>query len=409
MISEKEILNAYSLKCSKAEYQKCLGYLEFNSSNDLAFESKRLKVPIGTLRSWKNNEHIPRGIHTLIFLKSRGLIPYKTNARTARIIGYIHGDGFLNEGLNGFGFISSDLESLQKLKEDFEQEFGIELKLEEKRKQGEEAIILGKKIRSTKPTYRILSNNGAISCLLHALGSPKGRKVNTRFFVPSWIVEGNGEIKQGFLQGLFDAELSSPQVTNCGSHKQGITQLRLSLNKTKELLDNELGYMLQVARMLFDLGIECSRISVYQRTENPTVVLSIANSLKNLLAFAKAELFYYSQQKKRKTSEIKELVLQKNKRSKLFPVFEFISKKVKFTTEDLVKELAVSKSYSKSIGKYLYYCGFASRKLTDNGWFVYYPNKQKIKQVLDSEFPEITSIKQIILTKVGAKACDGHE
>ncbi len=408
-ITKEKILDAYRLKCKNSEYEKCLAYLQFKPANNLNAESKKLGVPKGTLLTWKKKERVPRGIQTLNFLENSELLPFKPNARTARIVGYMQGDGFLLNELDGFGIVSSDLDALKKLQEEFKVEFHVEMELKEKRREGEEEIVLGRKIKATKPTYVLLYNNGPISCLLYALGLPKGKKTQQRFSVPDWIVDGGKEIKQGFLQGLFDAELSSPQVTNCGSHKQGIPRLRLQLSKIRELLPSQLAYSLQIARLLHDLGIETSRITVEETEANPTIVLYISNSLKNLLEFAKAELFYYSEYKKQKTEKIKELVLRKNKRSKIFAALEIIKNKERFTTYDFVRELGISESYSKSIGKYLYYCGFASRKRAKNGWLIYYPKREKIEETLDKEFPKEIPIRTIILQKTGNKACDGHE
>jgi len=110
-ITEKDILNVYKEQGKLKEYQYCIEYLRFmrgDKSKLITEISHEFNVTYLILLKWKNGKSSPYGIKCLNFLKERDLLPYYPNERTSRIVGFLHGDGFLLKSLLGFGFVSKD-------------------------------------------------------------------------------------------------------------------------------------------------------------------------------------------------------------------------------------------------------------------------------------------------------------
>ena len=76
----------------------------------------------------------------------------------------------------------------------------------EKREKGETVIIMGKTRKSTKPTYDLKFNNHALCLLLYKLGVPKGKKVEQKYLVPEWIINGSNEVNYPTVAELRDMD-----------------------------------------------------------------------------------------------------------------------------------------------------------------------------------------------------------
>ncbi|MBU4502149.1 MAG: hypothetical protein KKA79_06130, partial [Nanoarchaeota archaeon] len=154
-INEKDILNVYKEEGKIKEYNYCKDYLRFmNQKTEKPIKdiANKFCVTYNILLKWKRGDSCPYGIKCLTFLKKRNLLPYYPNERTARIVGFLHGDGCLCNNLLNFCFISKDKAILLKLKKDVEQEFQINGKLKKKRDKGDIEFIHKKYFIVRHPT-----------------------------------------------------------------------------------------------------------------------------------------------------------------------------------------------------------------------------------------------------------------
>ncbi len=402
-ITYLDIMAVYCNGLDSKNYKNCLNFLRLKESNWSAELAESLGVEKSTFFHWLRGERVPKPIRNLNKLQERGLLPCLPNETIARLVGYLHGDGYLYNRLGGFGFVSSDLDSLQLIKEDLQKEFSVSGSIIKKRDAFDQVKILGKITHSTKPTYQLNVNIRSLACLFYLIGVPKGKKTQVSFKVPDWILNGGIALHRGFLQGLFDAELSTFIISSFGSHKKNISAPRLEMSKNQELMDSHKEYLGEIKLMLQEMGIKSRIGPIRQLASNPTLSLYVGNGLRNLYNFIENDLFYYNSRKKEKSKEIKQFILSKKKSVKLYSVLSFCLTRPFFTTDDLVKELKICVSYSKTMGKYLSYMGLAERKRGSSRWFVYYPNVNNIKPLLQNEFVEFTPLLRIRNIQAKAK------
>tara|TARA_Y100000310_G_C20251235_1_gene609184 strand:+ start:52 stop:495 length:444 start_codon:yes stop_codon:yes gene_type:complete len=143
-ITEKDILDVYKEEGKIMQYKYGVDYLKLmnNISKEISKEdAKYFCVGYAILLKWKNGKSTPCSIKCLNFLKNKNLLPYHPNEITARIVGFLHGDGYLYDSLGGFGFVSKDKNMLLMLRKDIEKEFKIKVKIKKKRDKGDVELI----------------------------------------------------------------------------------------------------------------------------------------------------------------------------------------------------------------------------------------------------------------------------
>jgi len=386
-ITKKDILDVYKEEGKLKEYNYCIDYLKFmnlKTKKTVKDISHKFCVTYNVLLKWKRKNTTPYGIKCLNFLKERNLLPYYPNERTARIVGFLHGDGTLEKSLRVSRFISSDLYMLYKIKEDFEKEFMIIGKIKKKRDKGEIVFIYNKKSKATKPTYELLFHSKAIGSLLFKLGVPKGIKISQKIFVPKWIIKGNKNIQKAFLHGLFDSELSNARISTFKGHKNNLSNPRMEMGKIKCLEKNLRSYLNQVKFLLENFGV-ISKVTYPRKYEDGKIslTLSISNKLLNIYNFVDKIGFYYNVLRMQEASKTKELALEKiKKKNALYKILKYSKNRSSFTLQDLEHNLDMATSSTKIWGQYLYKNGLFDRKKQINKWFRYYPNLGKINQII---------------------------
>ena len=118
-VTENDILNVYKEEGKLKEYEYCKDYLKLmkrEKIKPLTEDSNKFNVKYNSLLRWKNKIRTPYGIKCINFLKERNLLPYYPNKVTSRIVGFLHGDGYLFNSLLYFGFVSKNKKILLKLK-----------------------------------------------------------------------------------------------------------------------------------------------------------------------------------------------------------------------------------------------------------------------------------------------------
>ncbi len=389
-INDKDILDVYKEEGKIKEHNYGKDYLKFKELIDkkqIKEIAKEVSVKYHSVIRWKNNERVPYCIKSINFLKENDLIPYHPNTRTARIVGFLYGDGYLNKNLLSFGFVSSELDMLQKLKGDVKKEFKIKSKIKKKRDVGDIEVIHNKSFVVKRPTYDLKFNSKAICSLLFKLEVPRGKKIYQSYNVPSWIIKGNKRIQKAFLHGLFDSELSNARISTFKGHKDNLSSSRMEMGKIKDLENNLREYLTQIKFLLKNFGVtsKISYLKEYKKNERISLTLVINNKLSNLYNFVERVGFYYSKERTNKSIKIKKLAIEKiKKKNVIYKILDYCKDKGYFTMQDLEKDLNVACSSSKIVGLYLYKNRLAERKRNKNRWFFYYPNIKKINKIINN-------------------------
>lgn len=400
-IIEKDVIETYRIQKRLKSYDCAIKYLDFlklkekSSIDDLI---KNLKIPRRTIMHWERKERVPWIIHVTNELKERGVFPITGSDRLARIVGYIHGDGYIFEDLGGVGFTSTEKSILNTIKNDIFHIFKIRRKLERTHKKGDIVTILGIERTARKDCFKLRYNNTGITRALYVATGVRGRKVFKSFGVPNWIVNGKKSYKREFLRGLFDSELSKFQVISFEKHENQITDPRMEMCKSEKHLQSLDKYFTQIEKFLEEFQVE-----TYKR--GPTFVridksgekifkyaMVIRSNFKSLHNFITKIDFHSSEYKKERSKYVLGLIKEKiRNRSKIYDVLNYILDKNCFTTSDLERDLRISKSYTKVLAKLLFDNGLTSRKMEKEAgkeyiwWYEYKPIKKDIKKYLENE------------------------
>jgi len=117
----------------------------------------------------------------------------------ARIVADLTSDGHLQVDRKRYvaSFYSKDLNEIKKFQNRFDSLFGIKGNIRK-----DSRPIKGKKtIR-----YQVYLRSKEVCTFLKDIRTPIGDKTNNPFLIPPWIFNGNQELQQPYLRGLFDAE-----------------------------------------------------------------------------------------------------------------------------------------------------------------------------------------------------------
>ena len=406
IVTEDDIIETYRLQgrlksCHSAtKYIQFLQLKEKLSRKDI---SRNIKVAVRTIEHWDRRERVPWIIHTINKLKKKEILPLFASEKLARIVGYIHGDGYILNGLRGVGFTSTEKSILDTIENDVYHIFKTRGKLERTHEKGDTVIILGKERTAQKDCFRLYYNDTGLARVLFVASGIKGRKVFKSFNVPGWIVNGKKSYKCEFLRGLFDSELSKFQVRSFERHENQITDPRMEMCKSKEHLWSLNEYFAQIERLLKGFQVESYR-------RGPTFVridksgkkiykyaMVIRANFRSLHNFITKIGFHSSVYKKGESEYVLGLIKEKIKnRNKIFEVLNYIIKQPSFTTSDLERELKISNSYTKIIAKFLWDKGLVKRKMKKEPgreyiwWYEYIPIKKEIKKYLEDEIMLLT-------------------
>ncbi len=238
----------------------------------------------------------------LVELKKRDLLPLKESSSKlpylAKILGYLYGDGLVyfykNKGYVNFYGAKEDLEII---KEDLKR-IGFSSQIYS-RKRKHRINTQYRMVNFETETYELHCPSKALANLLIALGMPLGTKAITKYSVPKWVMRSKNWIKRLFLAGFFGAELSSPRT---GS-KTGFNMPVLSQNKAKVLEDSGRTFLIQIMKLLEDLGVKVSKITSRAGINNKygevvRLRLNISGEEENLLRLWKTIGFEYNLKRK---------------------------------------------------------------------------------------------------------------
>jgi tRNA-splicing ligase RtcB len=94
----------------------------------------------------------------------------------------------------------------------------------------------------------------SLAVLLVALGAPFGKKTESRYRIPVWLMRAPKWQKRLFLSAFFGAELEKPHTSN----GYNFSTLSFSVSKLQSIQDSAVELLLDFRELLFSLGIETS-------------------------------------------------------------------------------------------------------------------------------------------------------
>jgi len=196
------------------------------------------------------------------------------NYEMVRLFAFGLGDGWLQQvGKNRFQlFYSGKISTLEVIQKDF-QKYGINSGIDYR--------------RNTLAVY-----SRSLARKFYELGFPIGKKTDQEFLVPSWVFKSNIEVKRAFLQGLFGADGSVPEVRRYTAYN-----INYTIVKKPGLERNAKQFLSQIAQLLGEFGISTGRISSFKQKNKNVGFRLIIYSEENIIRFLKEVGYAYDVEK----------------------------------------------------------------------------------------------------------------
>ena len=181
----------------------------------------------------------------------------------AKLIGYLFGDGCLYFSNNkGYVVFYGQKEDLTDIQKDICR-LGFNARIHTRTRNHKIKTQYGEKEFSSTNSELHVKTKEFVSLMKNA-GVPEGNKTRMTYSVPEWIKKSPLSVKRQFLAAFFGAELSSPATHS----KTGFYSPILSQNKIDALSSSARLFMLEIARLLEELGIKVNKISVREEFIN---------------------------------------------------------------------------------------------------------------------------------------------
>lgn len=200
----------------------------------------------------------------LKFLEKNNILPLRYDSPQLpyliKIMGYCFGDGSLyfqkerNKGITAFYGKRQDLKDIKR---DLER-IGFKSKIYSRHRRHKIKTQYSTVKFEREEVFLKAPCNG-LAVLLVALGMPIGNKCRQPYGVPKWLIKAPLWQKRLFLAGLFGAELSSPKTLT--GHGYNFYCPTLSMNKTKDCLENGREFLKDISKMLSEFGVKTNHIS----------------------------------------------------------------------------------------------------------------------------------------------------
>ncbi len=252
------------------------------------FEGVEREEKNGIILSYEDFKECDKQIINL--LKRLDLLPLTySNPKIgilARLVGYILGDGCIFRTYEGgrerlITYVCGKEEDLNVIREEIK-----ELGFKSSRIYRRQREIKGKNyyteflVRNEETWIKVCSKT--FSLLIHKLGVPIGRKSECEFKVPEWVKKAPLWIKRNFLAGFFGAETT--MLMPIKGHEYNFIQPMITVGKRKELKFNGYEFLLEIAELLEEFGVEISGIYEIPGTEKTVGIrLVISNKLESLI------------------------------------------------------------------------------------------------------------------------------
>jgi len=181
----------------------------------------------------------------------------------AKIFGYLLGDGSLTLSNGKYRVCAYGKKTdLENIKKDIEK-LGYHSKIIQRVRYATIKTQYGeKRFKSSTAELHIYSQE--FCKLMIKLGMPVGKKTNTEFLIPKWIMNAPKWIKRLFLAGFFGAELTTPKTHS----KTGFYAPIISQNKNENFKQNGRKFLIQLIKLLEEFDIKVTKISERKEFRN---------------------------------------------------------------------------------------------------------------------------------------------
>ncbi len=319
IVDKKSIVESYNLRQRKfmEVYKKSI--LLRKRCKNVADIAAKLNVNENTVRNYIYSPQKPIPQHTIERLEMLGLLPLTyDNIKLrviCRILGHIYGDGWLlmkngEPHLLGFSGKIEDLKAVQKdLKFLGVKHSSIYSKITESKIKTSAGMVITIRGR----TNSFSCTDSALVRLLYALGVPHGKKTETKVFIPKWLLNSSTGLKSEFLSALMGAEGYVPQNVK---NSRIFCVSRFAFFKTLQLKSNGVKYAKQLIKLFKDCGVK-TRLKFEKGnirksgTKTIKFLITIDNSMDNMLSFFLKIGFKYARRKEEKSNLILKYLLYK--------------------------------------------------------------------------------------------------
>ncbi|MBI0584223.1 MAG: RtcB family protein [Methanomassiliicoccus sp.] len=215
----------------------------------------------------------------------------------AKIFGYMLGDGALyRTGRRLLASAYGAKEDLERMQSDL-RELGYSSKVYGRTRDHSIPTHYGV-VEFTATSYELHVHSREFSNLLLERGMPVGKKTVSDHRVPDWVMNGSLPVKRAFVAGLFGAELTTPKAVS----KTCFFMPTLSQNKNDEHLESGRLFLIDVMRIMEELGVETQKISessdfFNQRGKTSRLRLHISSDEENVIRLYRAIGYEYCRRK----------------------------------------------------------------------------------------------------------------
>lgn len=241
------------------------GIKQKGKQNNIRLDLFNKLVYIAKIRLSKANEKIESLRYGRRSTDIPNIFPLKYDSRLAILIGHATGDGHIKGIVYNFEYRNKSKELLNKVYSLIYDIFNIK-----------------SNIYSSKDGTSQVEVPSIVGYILHKAGAPVGNKINKKFEIPKWIVQGNELVYKRYLGALVDDEF-------CISKGRWIC---FSLSKNIELKDNLVSFFESIRYLLSKLSINSvvKFGKIFSRKDGiktVNIILSICGQ-KNYIEFKKS-------------------------------------------------------------------------------------------------------------------------
>lgn len=171
------------------------------------------------------------------------------NPQLAYVMAAITGDGHLQikDWRYLISFASKEIEEIENMKSKFYELFQLP---------GKMYIDDRKKHKTQTKVYWLFFCSKPLALFLKEIGMPVGNKTNIPFSIPSWVLQGDAQVRGAYLRGLFDTE----GTIFCRRTVKPRWQIGFKMAKNEKIIDSGIAYLNQIRQLLADFQIKCSPI-----------------------------------------------------------------------------------------------------------------------------------------------------
>ncbi|MDY6773920.1 MAG: thioredoxin domain-containing protein, partial [Candidatus Nanohaloarchaea archaeon] len=237
-------------------------------------------------------------------LKRYDLLPLTMNQEElvplTRLLGLLFSDGSMSEHASNnqrfVEFIVGREEDVKEVCRDLEA-LGFEPRVQER-----DTTVTFDEREVDMHTWRVRISRTSLFLLLKAVGAPAGKKTDTSFTVPDWVMNGADGIKREFLRGYLGGEGPKPAIHRTKREQKGdynsFVINDLEFHKREDLEGNGLEFGHQVADLLEEFGVTVRSVDIKETfdrsdgTSSVKIAIRLADTLPSFHSYTRIGVAY---------------------------------------------------------------------------------------------------------------------